>query len=94
MEVIEHLEGHYEAQEVPFGVVYRWCPECVVLECACGKRTTLSRSTLIDSHTAVCECGEDRTDEDQEVALVGQMIKTDGVYHPWRYAEDREGLHY
>jgi hypothetical protein len=25
-QVVERLEGHYEAQEVPFGVVYRWHP--------------------------------------------------------------------
>ena len=92
METIERLEGHYETQEVPFGVVYRWCPDCLVVECVCGKRSTLKRSDLIDSQTAVCECGEDRTDEDQEVAVVGQMMKTDEARHPWRYAGDREGL--
>jgi hypothetical protein len=44
VEVLERLEGHYDAQEVPFGVVYRWCPECVVVECKCGKRLTLKRA--------------------------------------------------
>ena len=24
--ITEHLEGHYEFEEVPFGRVYRWCP--------------------------------------------------------------------
>ena len=29
MRVIERIEGHYEAQEVEFGRVYRWTPETV-----------------------------------------------------------------
>ena len=53
MEALERLEGHYDAQEVPFGTVYRWCPECLVVECKCGKRLTLKRANLIDSRTAV-----------------------------------------
>jgi hypothetical protein len=27
MRVIERIEGHYEAQEVEFGRVYRWTPK-------------------------------------------------------------------
>lgn len=94
MEVLERLEGHYEAQEVPFGVVYRWCPECVVVECKCGKRLTLKEANLTDSWTAVCECGEDRIDGGQEeVEVVGQvMVEADRAIHPWRYAGSREGL--
>ena len=29
MRVIERIGGYYEAQEVDFGVVYRWCPGLV-----------------------------------------------------------------
>ncbi len=42
MEIIERLEGHYEAQEVPFGIVYSWSPECLVAECGCGERVALT----------------------------------------------------
>ena len=88
MEVLERLEGHYDAQEVSFGTVYRWCPECLVVECKCGKRLTLKRANLTDSRTAVCECGEDRIDDDQEEELVvgvgGQvMVEADRARHPW-----------
>ena len=97
MEVLERLEGHYDAQEVAFGTVYRWCPECLVVECKCGKRLTLKRANLIDSRTAVCECGEDRIDDDQEeevVVGVGGLVtvEADRARHPWRYAWAREGL--
>ena len=90
MEVLERLEGHYDAQEVPFGTVYRWCPECLVVECKCGKRLTLKRANLIDSRTAVCECGED---QEEVVGVGGQvMVEADRAMHPWRYAGAREGL--
>ena len=97
MEALERLEGHYDAQEVPFGTVYRWCPECLVVECKCGKRLTLKRANLTDSWTAVCECGEDRIDDDQEeevVVGVGGLVtvEADRARHPWRYAWAREGL--
>jgi len=42
VEIIERLEGHYEAQEVPFGIVYSWSPECLVAECGCGERVALT----------------------------------------------------
>jgi len=94
VEIIERLEGYYEAQEVAFGVVYRWCPECLVAECGCGKRSTLKRTNLLGSRTAVCECGEERIDEDQEEeveVVVGQPLEEDEALHPWRYAGERQG---
>jgi len=52
VEIIERLEGHYEAQEVPFGIVYSWSPECLVAECGCGERVALTPSM---STCAGCE---------------------------------------
>jgi len=37
--VIERSGGRYEVQEVEFGRVYKWSPECVVIECDCGEMT-------------------------------------------------------
>ena len=42
--VIERTEGHYETEKVPFGMVYKWCTECVVAECGCGERMILTCS--------------------------------------------------
>jgi hypothetical protein len=85
--VVEHLEGHYEAQEVPFGVVYRWCPECVVIECDCGERLTLTSSM-----TTCGECGADHGAVAREEMAIGRRLE-DKDAHPWRYdAMDREGI--
>ena len=95
MFIIERLEGRYEAQEVPFGVVYRWSSECLAVECGCGKRSTLKRTNLLGSRAVVCECGEERIDEDQVVEeveeVVGQPSEDDEALHPWRYAGNRKG---
>src|SRR5215208_1573747 len=48
MRIVERVAGHYEAQEVEFGRVYTWNPECVVAECDCGKRATFKRSDVVE----------------------------------------------
>ena len=90
MEVIERLEEHYEVQEVPFGRSYKWCPECVVVECDCGERLTFKMSNLT-GFWALCECGADLTSEIQE-KLQGHQPEVRGqegledreaTEHPW-----------
>jgi len=61
MEVIERTEGRYDAHEVEFGTVYRWCLECVVVECDYGERAILTVST-----TTCGECGADHAAAVQE----------------------------
>lgn len=82
--VIERSGGRYEVQDVEFGQVYKWCPECVVIECDCGEMTILTPSA------ATCGCGADHA------ALVRGKLDDrqsgDKALHPWRYAGDREGL--
>ena len=82
MKVIEHIEAHYDASEVPFGVVYRWRPECVVVECACGERLTLTAST-----TTCDACGADHEVAARE-GLDDERLRNEAAY-PWRSAEDR-----
>lgn len=53
--VVERIEGHYEVNEVPYGRDYSWYPECVVVECVCGKRVSLTATETI------CQCGADHT---------------------------------
>ena len=83
MHVIERTEGHYDVEEVRFGTVYRWCPECVVVECDCGQRATLTRLE------SVCpRCGADHA------AIVQQELAAhrvgDETMYPWHYAENRQ----
>lgn len=84
MEIIERVAGHYEAQDVEFGRVYRRCPECVVIECDCSERRIFTGSS------SVCGCGMDHADEIRE-ELSARWLK-EGELHPWRYARDRAGL--
>jgi hypothetical protein len=88
VQVIEHLIGCYTAQEVAFGVTYTWSPECVVVVCECGARTTLTASMSVCSG-----CGEDHARIVWRELSRSQTreIKEDKELHPWRYAGDREG---
>ncbi len=85
MRVIERIEGYYETQEAPFGVVYRWHPTHLLLECGCGKRLTLTRFTITclgcgANHAAVVreELAEHRLEEQP--------------LHPWHHVGEREGF--
>ena len=81
--IIERTEGHYEVQEVDFGKVYRWCPECVNIECECGERMSLTAAS-----TATCpRCGVNHTATLREELTVERL--EDQTLHPWRY-DDRE----
>jgi hypothetical protein len=89
MQVIEYLDEHYEIQEIPFGRSYKWCPECVVVVCACGKRSTFKMSTLCDS-VAACECGADHTTgiekelQSHQPEVRGQTLEDyETAHHPW-----------
>jgi hypothetical protein len=80
--VIERSGGRYQVQDVEFGRVYRWCPECVVVECDCGEKWIVTPSA-----TTCGLCGEDHAAilrEEPHVERVG-----DEAVHPWRYAGDR-----
>jgi hypothetical protein len=35
MRIVERIGGHYEAQEVEFGMVYTWRSESLMAECKC-----------------------------------------------------------
>lgn len=83
MQVIEHTEGYYEAQNVEFDRVYRWSPETVVVACDCGERL------LLTGFAITCDgCGADHA------VVRGELIAGrpgDEALHPWRYTKDREG---
>ena len=83
MQVIERTEGHYDVQEVEFGTVYRWCPECVVVECYCGERQTPTHS-----QSTCPACGADHAAIFRE-ELAARRVG-DETIHPWHYAENRQ----
>ena len=82
--IVERIRGHYDVQEVDFGRVYRWRPERIVAECACG-----AKSVLIASSAATCErCGADLASTIRAEPSAGEPDAE--TLHPWRYEEDRE----
>jgi hypothetical protein len=97
MQVMKHLEGHYELQEVPFGRIYEWCPESVVVECDCGQRSILKVSAL-SGCGALCACGADLATviqenlEGHQPEVQGQMLSDyEAVHHPWLYDTRAQG---
>ncbi len=90
MKVIEYLEGRYATREVPYGVVYKWLPECIVVECRCGAKPTLKASSTICSG-----CGVDHANivrRELNGSRNGSSQKTvDELLHPWRFTK-REGV--
>ena len=96
MKVLERLEGHYEVQEVPFAGTYKWCPECVRVECECG-----AHSILTSSMTICSECGADHTVgiqqelQSHQPEVLGQMLEDyEATHHPWLHDTlAQEGQH-
>jgi hypothetical protein len=91
VQIIERMQAHYEAREVPFGMTYEWHPAYVALECDCGQKVTLSAT----STTAICSrCGADLGD-----AFVHDISEREGrlpdkLTHPWFYdAKERAHQH-
>ena len=77
--IIERVEAHYEAREVPFGKVYEWHPARITLECDCGERLILTANNTI---TTCARCGADLG------AFVHDIKEREGrlpdkLTHPW-----------
>jgi hypothetical protein len=83
VEILECIEGCYEIQDVEFGKVYRWCPECVMVECDCGESPTLTYS---ESVCVWCDADHASTIREE----LAHRLPEDCTAHPWRYAEYRE----
>ncbi len=80
--LIEHVEAHYEAREVPFGKVYEWHPAYVVLECDCGEQLILTATSTI---TTCPQCGAD-LDVDGFIHDIQERGRLpDKLTHPWFY---------
>ena len=85
MEILECIEGCYEIQDVKLDKVYRWCPECVMVEGECGENATLTCSESVGMR-----CGADHASTIPEELAARQP--EDCTSHPWRYAEHREDV--
>jgi hypothetical protein len=79
--VIERVEAHYEAREVPFGNVYEWHPAYVALECDCGEKVILTATSTI---TTCRRCGADLSGFVHDIKERGNPLP-DTLTHPWFY---------
>jgi hypothetical protein len=70
MEITKRIAGHYEVQQMPFGKVYQWSPERVVLKCRCGKNVTYNSSAIISSEVTRCECCKEMTATIREELII------------------------
>jgi hypothetical protein len=77
MKIAKITEGGYKAQELQFGVAYRWYPERIFAECDCGHKPILT-----SSHTT-CGGGADHASNIRRELSARQQ--EDEKLHPWRY---------
>ena len=89
-QIIERVEAHYEACEVPFGKTYEWHPAYVSLQCDCGEQLVLSATTTI----VTCDrCGADLGAFAQDIQERDNHLP-DTLAHSWFYdAQEQAGQH-
>jgi hypothetical protein len=84
--ILERVEARYDVIESEFGVVYKWCPASIVVECGCGERVSLTSRSI-----AVCPgCGKDHEDIIREELEAAGRLREEEAKHPWRDAGERE----
>ena len=87
--IIENIKAHYETHEVPFGRVYDWYPEHIIVECDCGERFTFTAT----SATTTCRCGTDHSGVVREIQGHEGRLPDESI-HPWHHdAKEQEKQH-
>jgi hypothetical protein len=79
--IIERVEAHYEAREMPFGKVYEWHPAYVSLECDCSEKLILTAASTI---TTCRRCGADLGGFVHDIKEREGRLP-DNLTHPWFY---------
>jgi hypothetical protein len=90
VQIVERVQAHYEAREVPFGMVYEWHPAYVALKCECGEKVTLSATNTIPTcRRCSADLGAFVDDIREREAHL-----PDKLTHPWFYdAQERAQQH-
>ena len=91
VQIIERVQAHYEAREVPFGKTYEWHPAYVALECDCGQQLIL---TATDTITTCSRCGAELATFVHDINKEREGHLPDKLTHPWFYdAKERTHQH-
>jgi hypothetical protein len=89
VEVVKRIGEHYDVREVEGGLVGAYnkcCPECVVVQCACGKRATHKRADIIRFSVTTCECDEDDMGRIRKKLITELLDEAyEAHHHPWRF---------
>ena len=89
--IIEDNEAHYQTREVPFGRLYEWHPEHIIVECGCGESFTLSATS---STTTTCRCGTELGAILRNIERHAETPQSDKIRHPWLYdAQEQADQH-
>ena len=87
IEIIE--EAHYETCEVPFGRSYKWHPERMVVECACGEELVFTGTDTLTT----CQCGTEYGDLVRGIRSREGRLQNKDV-RPWDYdVQDQADQH-
>ena len=85
-QIIESIEAHYSTLEVPFGRVYKWHPEYIIIECDCGQKPLITGT----SNILTCpQCGADYGALVHDMRYREQQLP-DQDEHPWLHDEQSQ----
>ena len=88
--IIKDTEAHYETHEVPFGRVYEWHPEHIIVECDCGERFTFTAASTTGT---CCRCDADHSAVIREIQEREGRLPDTSI-HPWHHdAQEQEKPH-
>jgi len=75
LQIVECTAGHYEAQDVEFGRVYRWMPANALVECDCGQ--------LFSAEESMAACPRCEVDYSEVVrGLEDKPLTKEEAYYP------------
>ena len=83
MQIVECTAGHYEAQDVEFGRVYRWMPANALVECDCGQLFSAEESTAACPRCEADYTGVVRGLEDKPLTEEEAYYPTHREYEAW-----------
>jgi hypothetical protein len=83
LQIVECTAGHYEAQDVEFGRVYRWMPANALVECDCGQLFSVEESMAACPRCEVDYTGVVRGLEDKPLTKEEAYYPTHREYEAW-----------
>jgi hypothetical protein len=77
------IAAHYETHEVPFGRIYEWHPEYIIVECDCGQKLLITATSNIPTCP---QCGVDYGSLVHDIRHREERLRDEEI-HPWHHDE-------